>query len=56
MFGNALNFYWKDQCDEDCQGCEFASPADEYEDDESYYRDILRENSEIYEELTEEYN
>lgn len=48
---------WFGQCGSDCSGrCPDFSPADESEEAENYYHDILKENAEEYQSVIREYS
>lgn len=48
---------WYDQCDSECQWeCEYYSPADDAVENEAFYRGILNENAQCYEEIIQEYS
>ena len=53
-----IDCIWKDICDlsgEECAGCEYYDSGSE-ESDIRFYEDILKENTEIYRKLIEEFS
>lgn len=48
---------WLGQCGSDCPGhCPDFSPLDDTEEAESYYQDIIKENTAEYQNLIKEYS
>ncbi len=48
---------WKDQCGMECPGrCSDFTPADDAGDNEDYYSSILKENTEEYQHMINNYS
>ena len=48
---------WMGQCEGECsQDCRDYTPADDTEDSENFYFDVLRENAEVYQREIDEYS
>lgn len=48
---------WMGQCEGECpQDCQDYTPADDTEDNENFYSDVLRENAEVYQREIDEYS
>lgn len=48
---------WRGQCENECpQDCQDYTPANDTEDSENFYSDILKENAEVYQKEIEEYS
>ncbi len=47
---------WHEQCGSECQGgCEDYSPADESENNEAFYRNVLEENAQEYQKVIRDF-
>lgn len=48
---------WKDQCGSDCFGrCPDYTSADDAEENEAFYTQVLRENAEAYQKMIDDYS